>query len=121
MLNTNPWIVADTAHNASGITEVLNQVKKLQIKRLHIILGMVADKDIERVLALFPTDARYYFTQSSNPRALAASELAMKAKSFGLMGTCYPDVNVALAEARQTDADFILITGSTYLVGEISE
>ena len=121
MLNTNPWIVADTAHNASGITEVLNQVKKLQIKRLHIILGMVADKDIERVLALFPTDARYYFTQSSNPRALAASELAMKAKSFGLMGTCYPDVNVALAEARQTDADFILITGSTYLVAEISE
>lgn len=121
MLNTNPWIVADTAHNASGITEVLNQVKKLQIKRLHIILGMVADKDIERVLALFPTDARYYFTQSSNPRALSASELAMKAKSFGLMGTCYPDVNVALAEARQTDADFILITGSTYLVAEISE
>jgi dihydrofolate synthase/folylpolyglutamate synthase len=121
MLNTNPWIVADTAHNASGITEVLNQVNKLQIKRLHIILGMVADKDIERVLALFPKDARYYFTQSSNPRALAASELAMKAKSFGLMGTFYPDVNVALAEAQQTDADFILITGSTYLVAEISE
>jgi dihydrofolate synthase/folylpolyglutamate synthase len=121
MLDTNPWIVADTAHNASGITEVLNQVNKLKIKRLHIILGMVADKDIERVLALFPTDARYYFTQSSNPRALAASELALKAKSFGLMGTCYPDVNVALAEARQTDADFILITGSTYLVAEISE
>jgi dihydrofolate synthase/folylpolyglutamate synthase len=121
MLNTNPWIVADTAHNASGISEVLNQVNKLQIKRLHIILGMVADKDIERVLALFPKDARYYFTQSSNPRALAASELAMKAKSFGLMGNCYLDVNMALAEAQQTDADFILITGSTYLVAEISE
>jgi len=121
MLNTNPWIVADTAHNASGISEVLNQVNKLQIKRLHIILGMVADKDIERVLALFPRDARYYFTQSSNPRALAASELAMKAKSFGLMGNCYLDVNMALAEAQQTDADFILITGSTYLVAEISE
>jgi dihydrofolate synthase/folylpolyglutamate synthase len=91
------------------------------IKHLHIILGMVADKDIDRVLRLFPKDALYYFTQATNPRALSASELQAKASIFGLQGETLADVNLALAAARKTQADFILITGSTYMVAEIAD
>jgi dihydrofolate synthase/folylpolyglutamate synthase len=121
IIGREPWVVADTAHNASGITEVLGQVAKMKIAQLHIILGMVADKDLDRVLGLFPTDAQYYFTQASNPRALSANELQAKANIFGLQGKTFTNVNLALAAARKTQADFILITGSTYMVAEIAE
>lgn len=121
IMGREPWVVADTAHNASGITEVLGQVAKMKIAQLHIILGMVADKDLDRVLSLFPTDAQYYFTQAANPRALSANELQAKANIFGLQGKTFANVNVALATARKTQADFILITGSTYMVAEIAE
>lgn len=121
IMGREPWVVADTAHNASGITEVLGQVAKMKIARLHIILGMVADKDLDRVLGLFPTDAQYYFTQASNPRALSANELQARANIFGLQGKTFDNVNLALATARKTQADFILITGSTYMVAEIAE
>jgi dihydrofolate synthase/folylpolyglutamate synthase len=112
--------VADTAHNAAGIAEVLSQVSQMGMQQLHIILGMVADKDIDRVLGLFPKDAQYYFTQASNPRAIAAVDLQKKAMAFGLTGQVYADVNLALQAARKTDADFILITGSTYMVAELA-
>lgn len=121
IMGREPWVVADTAHNASGITEVLGQVAKMKIAQLHIILGMVADKDLDRVLGLFPTDAQYYFTEASNPRALSANQLQAKANIFGLHGNTFNNVNLALAAARKTQADFILITGSTYMVAEIAE
>ena len=121
VIDQHPWVVADTAHNESGITEVLSQVAQMGVNHLHIILGMVADKDIDRVLRLFPKDATYYFTQATNPRALSASELQAKASIFGLQGETFADVNLALAAARKTQADFVLITGSTYMVAEIAD
>jgi dihydrofolate synthase / folylpolyglutamate synthase len=121
VIDQDPWVVADTAHNAAGISEVLGQVNQMEIHQLHIILGMVADKDVDRVLGLFPKDAQYYFTQASNPRAIAAVELQKKAMDFGLRGQLYADVNLALQAARETNADFILITGSTYMVAELAD
>ncbi len=117
----NPWIVADTGHNESGIRQILAQVAHDQPKHLTIILGMVADKDINRVLALFPQDAFYIFTEAKNPRALKAKALEEMASRHGLTGGVAEDVNQAIHEARQSAADFILITGSTYLVAEIEE
>ncbi len=121
IISREPWVVADTAHNESGITEVLGQISNMNMSQLHIILGMVADKDIDRVLSLFPKDAQYYFTQASNPRALSATDLQSKAKVFGLQGKTFAHVNLALAAARKTQSDFILITGSTYMVAEIAD
>jgi dihydrofolate synthase/folylpolyglutamate synthase len=121
VIGQDPWIVADTAHNAAGISAVLGQVNQMEIHQLHIILGMVADKDVDRVLGLFPKDAQYYFTQASNPRALSAGELQAKANVYGLRGDIFANVNIALASARETQADFILITGSTYMVAELAE
>jgi dihydrofolate synthase/folylpolyglutamate synthase len=121
VIDQDPWIVADTAHNAAGISAVLGQVNQMEIHQLHIILGMVSDKDVDRVLGLFPKDAQYYFTQASNPRALSAGELQAKANVYGLRGDIFANVNIALASARETQADFILITGSTYMVAELAE
>jgi dihydrofolate synthase/folylpolyglutamate synthase len=117
--NENPWIIADTGHNEAGIRQILDQVQQYQPKHLTIILGMVADKDIDRVLSLFPNDAAYIFTEAHNPRALKAEKLKELASKHGLSGTIAENVNQAIARARSTASDFILITGSTYLVAEI--
>ncbi|RXK52424.1 bifunctional folylpolyglutamate synthase/dihydrofolate synthase [Aquirufa rosea] len=121
ILQKNPWIVADTGHNENGISQLLNQVKELNPEQLWIILGMVADKDIDLVMKLFPTHAHYIFSQAQNPRALEAESLQNLAARYGLKGICEKDVNQAIQIAKESahERDFILITGSTYLVAEI--
>ncbi|MCZ2474390.1 bifunctional folylpolyglutamate synthase/dihydrofolate synthase [Aquirufa ecclesiirivi] len=122
ILQKNPRIVADTGHNESGITQLLTQVKQQNRGQLWIILGMVADKDIHLVLTLFPKDAKYIFCQAQNPRALSAENLQKMALEHGLEGICENNVNKAIeiAKLSSKENDFILITGSTYLVAEIN-
>jgi dihydrofolate synthase/folylpolyglutamate synthase len=122
ILSDSPKIIADTGHNKSGISAILRQIKEENFSHLTIILGMVADKDIDSVLALFPVDASYYFSQANNPRSLSAGELQKLALAKGLQGEVIPSVNEALAMAKSHSGptDGILICGSTYLVGEIT-
>ena len=122
LIQKNPWIVADTGHNESGISQLLSQVKRLNQGDLWIILGMVADKDIHLVLKLFPKEAHYIFCQAQNPRALTSENLQKMALEHGLVGFCENDVNNAIEMAKHSakENDFILITGSTYLVAEIN-
>jgi dihydrofolate synthase / folylpolyglutamate synthase len=75
----NPLIVCDTGHNEDGIRQVVAQLSQTPCKQLHMVIGMVNDKDIDHVLALLPTEATYYFTQAQLPRALEANILSDKA------------------------------------------
>ena len=122
ILGENPKVIADTGHNKSGISEILIQVRQENFDRLFVILGMVADKDIESVLSLFPSDATYIFSQANNPRAIVAVELQKLAKTKDLHGEVILSVNEAIAKAKSlaNPSDGILICGSTYLVGEIT-
>jgi dihydrofolate synthase/folylpolyglutamate synthase len=122
ILGENPKIIADTGHNKSGITEILEQIRQENFEHLYIILGMVADKDIDSVLSLFPLEATYFFSQANNPRAISALELQKIATAKGLKGQVIPSVNaaIALAKSLSSPSDGILICGSTYLVGEIT-
>ncbi len=120
----NPTIILDVAHNEDGIRQVLKQLELLhgQYNSLHIIIGMVKDKDINKALALLPKDAQYYFTNAHIPRALPASELQQKANDFLLTGLVIDDVNeaITLAKANANKNDLILVCGSVFLVGEVS-
>jgi dihydrofolate synthase / folylpolyglutamate synthase len=122
ILGNSPKIIADTGHNKSGITEILQQIKQEKFNHLTIILGMVADKDIDSVLSLFPLDATYYFSQANNPRAISALELQKIAATKGLQGKVVLSVNeaITLAKSHSSSSDGILICGSTYLIGEIT-
>ena len=122
ILGESPKMIADTGHNKSGITEIMQQIKQEGFDHLTIILGMVADKDIASVLTLFPTEASYYFCQANNPRAITALELQKLAAAKCLQGKVIPSVNeaIALAKLNSKPSDGILICGSTYLVGEIT-
>lgn len=121
IIGLKPTIVCDTAHNADGIKEVVDQIKAQSFKTLHIVLGVVKDKDISTVLQLLPANANYYFCRARIPRAMDAGVLSEMAARYGLKGKVIPDVREAIraAEANATEDDFIFIGGSTFVVAEI--
>jgi dihydrofolate synthase / folylpolyglutamate synthase len=117
----DPAIVLDVAHNEDGVKQVLSQLSVSQFDHLHIVIGMVKDKEVEQVLLLLPKEATYYFTQAQIPRALEAALLKEKALPAGLIGDVYPDVNTALKQAllKANEKDLVLVCGSVFLVGEV--
>jgi dihydrofolate synthase / folylpolyglutamate synthase len=120
-IQTNPKVILDVAHNEHGIQALLEQLVSLHYNKLHIVTGMVKDKDIQAVLSLLPNNAQYYFTQSHIPRALPVNELVAQATELGLNGLTYMDVNIALDEAikNANHNDLILVIGSIFLVAEV--
>ncbi|MEI8111635.1 MAG: folylpolyglutamate synthase/dihydrofolate synthase family protein [Chitinophagia bacterium] len=117
-----PRVIADVAHNEDGIRWLVKQVNEIRFRQLILIIGMVKDKEVDKVLALLPAHATYFFTQASIPRALPAEQLADMAKGYNLKGTIVQNVNDALDQAiRLADSnDLILICGSVFLVGELN-
>jgi len=115
-------IVLDVAHNTDGIYQLMEQIEMTEHDQLHIILGMVKDKEIEKVLSLLPHTANYYFTQAHIPRAIDAGLLQQRAQVYHLNGHVYGDVNAAISEAKNKAGkkDLIMICGSVFLVGEVN-
>lgn len=120
-LNSFPTIVCDTGHNIGGMSYIVEQLKLQKCDRLHIVLGMVNDKDIHGVLALLPKDAIYYFTKASVKRALCETEIQTLAAEMGLMGEAFPNVPQAYqaAKANADEHDFIFVGGSSFIVADL--
>ena len=120
-IQDSPRVILDVAHNEHGVNALLEQLASLQYQQLHIVTGMVKDKDVQSVLKLLPKNALYYFTQSHIPRALPVNELADQAAVIGLNGPSYEDVNLALHDAikNANHNDLILVIGSVFLVAEV--
>ena len=121
ILNQNPKVICDTAHNKEGLTYVLNQLKEEKYNKLHLVLGVVSDKDLDTILPLFPKNSTYYFCKPNIPRGLDATVLKEKASTFNLNGNNYESVNQAYKIAFKTanKNDLIFIGGSTFVVAEV--
>lgn len=123
IIQTNPTLVLDVGHNVDGIKAILTQLDLSNFKQLHWVMGMVKDKDIQAVLQLLPSTAKYYFTKASIPRALDEQELLKQAQELGLTGSSFSDVNSAIKAAKE-NADFndlILVCGSVFVIAEVNQ
>ena len=122
-LQEKPFVVCDTGHNEAGIKTIVSQLSALETKykRLYIILGMAADKDVRVVLKLFPKHYNYYFTRAQVSRALPERELQKLASEFGLKGEACSNVASAFKQAQQhaTEEDLIFIGGSNFVVADL--
>lgn len=116
-----PKVICDTAHNKNGLEIVLKQIQKEDFDTLHVVLGVVNDKDLDEILPLFPKKAIYYFCKPNIPRGLDVLILKQKATSFELKGEVYNSVSEAYQKALKNAeiTDFIYIGGSTFVVAEI--
>ena len=121
ILCKDPLTIADTGHNVAGITEVVRQLAEMSYGKLHFVLGMVNDKDIESVLQLLPRGAEYYFCKADIPRGLDANILAQKAFDMGLRGQVFESVNHAYRSAVNNAhfGDVVFIGGSNFTVAEV--
>ncbi len=117
----NPRSLCDTAHNQAGISAVMEQIKQVPRKKLHLVWGMVGDKNLESILPLLPTDALYYFTRSGVPRSLDANMLGRQAARYGLVGNVYSSVEEAYRAAQKAAQpdDLIFTGGSTFVVADL--
>ena len=122
IIHEKPMLVLDVAHNEDGVKQLITQIDHIKFRQLHLIFGMVKDKDIEKVLQLLPLTAKYYFTNAQISRALPAEDLQKKAAVYQLMGDTFPDVNQAISSAFQSasENDLIIVCGSIFLVGEVN-
>ena len=120
-LGENPTVICDTAHNAHGLKIVINQFKKEKYDQLHIVLGLVNDKNLTEILPLFPENAIYYFCKPDISRGLDQLILKEKAAEFNLVGQTYISVSNAYQAAKENakENDFIYVGGSTFVVAEI--
>ena len=121
VIHKHPMIAMDVAHNEDGIKQLLRQVALCTYEKLHIVFGMVKDKDANKILSLLPKQATYYFTRAQIPRALPETELAAKAALYGLHGEKYAEVNQALKAALHNASpnDLMVVCGSVFVVGEV--
>lgn len=122
VIHEHPVVVLDVGHNIDGMAQINKQIELSTYHRLHIVIGMVKDKEIDPVLDLLPKHATYYFTQAQIPRALGAEDLLAAANKHGLKGNTFKNVNAALQDAlsHAHKEDMILVCGSVFLVGEVT-
>ncbi|SFC83591.1 bifunctional folylpolyglutamate synthase/dihydrofolate synthase [Algibacter pectinivorans] len=121
ILSTSPKVVCDTGHNKEGLTYVMNQLKNEVFNTLHIVFGVVNDKDLSSIVDLLPKNSRYYFCKPNISRGLSAEVLKQRMAEYGLDGDAYGSVNEAYKFALKAakKEDFIFIGGSTFVVAEI--
>ncbi|MGB2760225.1 MAG: Mur ligase family protein [Maribacter stanieri] len=120
-IGNEPTIICDTAHNKEGISLVLDQLKEQDFNELHIVLGFVKDKDISKIIPLFPKNARYYFCKPKIFRGLNENILADLFYQLDFKGNIYESVNKAFKAAKKAAKtnDFIYVGGSNFVVSEV--
>lgn len=121
VLSKKPKVICDTAHNKEGLTYVLQQLEKENYDNLHVVMGVVSDKDLDEILPLFPKNATYYFSKPNIPRGLSVEILKNKSNKHGLLGNSYDSVLSAYDEAvrNSSPTDLVFVGGSTFTVAEV--
>ncbi len=121
ILQENPKVICDTAHNEDGLRLVMDQLSNEKYDKLHIVLGVVNDKDLKNILPLFPDNATYYFAKPEITRGLDEEIIKKEALKFNLKGESYTSVKSAYNAALQMASkdDLVYAGGSTFVVAEI--
>ncbi len=121
VLGYEPLIIADVGHNADGLRWVVDQLKELPKENLHVVIGVVNDKDLHQMLPLLPKNAKYYFCKADIPRGLDTNILMQQARQYELYGQVYDRVAKALeaAKSNATSKDVIFVGGSVFTVAEV--
>ena len=121
VLNTVPLTIADTAHNEDGLNAVLTQIKEQDYEHLHCVLGFVNDKDVAKILKVFPKNASFYYAKPQIPRGMENDELLKITKKCQREGKFFDSVKDALEAAKHkaSDKDMVYVGGSTFVVAEV--
>ncbi|MEO6541396.1 MAG: Mur ligase family protein, partial [Ferruginibacter sp.] len=125
VISDQPTIILDVAHNEDGIKQLLHQlsVVGLPSSALHLVMGMVKEKDLSKILSILPKNAHYYFCNAHIERAIPHKILLEQAKARELNGESFDDVNEAIKRAKLHAGanDVIIVCGSVFVVAEVQK
>ncbi len=121
LLQTQPRVICDTAHNKEGLEWVIRQLKKQKYRKLHLVLGFVNDKKVAELLSVFPPEGQYYFVTPKVVRGMPADEVQKIAVGLGYTGKAYSGVKEGLKKAltKAKKEDLVFVGGSTFVVAEV--
>ena len=123
IMSNSPYVVIDGAHNIQGITQLDKNIKKyFEYKDMYLILGILADKDVEDMVKVITPKAKKVFTVTPNSmRAETAEELLEEVKKYNESCEAYNDYKNAFEDALKLckKDDLLLISGSLYMIGEM--
>ena len=116
-----PKTIFDVGHNIDAIKNSINEINGLTYENLHMVIGFVNDKNLNKILNLLPKNANYYFCKPNIPRGFCERELLKISQKFNLTGNCYSCSSIAFKKANEeaNENDIIFVGGSTFLVAEL--
>ena len=116
-----PKTIFDVGHNIDAINKSINEINELTYENLHMVIGFVKDKNLNKILNLLPKNANYYFCKPNIPRGFCERELLKISQKFNLVGNCYSCSSIAFKKANEeaNENDIIFVGGSTFLVAEL--
>jgi len=125
VLRQEPLFLLDGAHNAHGMRAAVESLLVLlPEKKLTLVLGILADKDVEEMLELLsPLAARVFVIRPESPRALPAESLCAMLKERGIEAVSCDTVKQAVAAAAAAEGKngAVCALGSLYLSGAVKE
>jgi len=125
ILQREPLIVADGAHNVDSANRLVQSLKGyFKYERLILIIGMSSDKDIAGIVdTLAPACDEVIVTCSRHPRSVDTSILAEQFARHGLAAKQCASTAAAVKQAMQIakKGDLICATGSLFIVAEAIE
>ena len=121
VLQQHPKVICDTAHNKEGLSYVMEQLRAEAFDQLHVVFGVVNDKNLDAIIPLLPKDAIYYFCKPNIPRGLDADQLEWAFNKESLVGNAYQSVAQAYKAAKRnaSKTDLIYVGGSTFVISEV--
>ena len=122
IVKNNPCVILDGAHNPEALLALTNTLQKdFSYEKLYLVLGIMEDKDIDRLLEIILPISDYVIYSSPDYfRALPPDELESRAQAWNKKGTTANSIPAALdmADQKADSGDMILVTGSLFTVGE---
>ena len=123
VLSNNPYVVIDGAHNIQGIQTLSKNIKKyFEYDNLYLILGILADKDVEEMIKVItPMAKKVYAVTPNSIRAELAEDLKKEIIKYNENCQDYDDYKEAYLTALNDadENDLILASGSLYMVGDM--
>jgi dihydrofolate synthase/folylpolyglutamate synthase len=116
-------ILLDGAHNVAGAKVLCQALEKYFVgTRRILVLGVLQDKDWRQICeTLAPLAARIYTVPVSSERTADARKLAAACRAANSTAEIVACGSLREALEKNSSGDFVIVTGSLYLVGEALE
>ncbi len=118
ILNNDPKIIFDSAHNEAGFKSVADQLSKSFYNNIYILLSFVKGKKIKKLISYLPSESKVYYTSFKNNRSMNYEEIKSNiGGNINFVDDPKKILNNIKIKAHK--GDIVLITGTNFIAKEL--